>query len=684
MKENLNVKNRILDLRKTLEKHRVLYHVYDKPEISDEVYDSLLKELATLETDYPEYDDVNSPTHRVGGQPIAEFVKVTHSIKQWSFDNVFSFEELEKWQDRNNKYLSKEYGKNFTYGYICELKIDGLKVILTYKDGKLVEAATRGDGEVGENITENIRTIKSIPLDLNQNIDMIVVGECWMKHSELEKINKEQEQNGSTIYANTRNLAAGTLRQLDPKIVAKRKLQFFAYDIEIDSSIKNSNIVVYKSQKEELQALKDFGFMVNPKTEYCNDINDCQKVYESLIDGKNKLEYGVDGMVIKVNERDVWDKLGYTAKSPRAGVAYKFPAEEVTTIIESISFQVGRTGTITPVANLKPVLLAGSNVSRATLHNADEIDRLGVMIGDTVMLRKAGDVIPEIFDVMLDLRNKKQAKQIIMPTHCPVCNTKLQKRKVGKEESVGIFCENVNCEAKHLESLIHFVSKKAMNIDGLGEKIIAEFKELNLISDYASIYDLKVEYIENLFGYGRKSAENIIKSIDKSREVKLNNFIYALGILNVGEVTAKDFAKYFKTLDNIRNASVEDFIQVPNTGPAIAESVYKYFNNSENKNKLKRLLERVKVLNYENKNGNKNNANFIDRTFVITGTLTQARDYYKNIIEENGGKVSSSVSSKTDYVLAGAEAGSKLKDANKLGVSVIDEKQLLDFLNTVG
>ena len=698
----MEVKSRIDKLRHELELHRIAYHVNDSPTISDEVYDSLMYELAKLESEHPEYSDISSPTKRVGGVVLDKFVKVKHIHRQWSFDNVFNFEELRDWNIRNKKIieklnseddslLTKENKTKYIYNpsYVCEMKIDGLKVILTYKNGLLTQAATRGDGEVGEDITENIKTIKSVPLILKHKIDITAVGECWMKKSDLEKINQKQQKNNLPKYANTRNLAAGTLRQLDSKIVAKRNLQVFAYDIEMSKSKENhqentenfTDSYKLNSQQDELEYLEQLGFLVNKNRKLCKNLDEVQSYYESQISKRDTYEYGIDGMVIKINEKNIWDELGYTAKSPRAGIAYKFPAEEASTVVEDVVFQVGRTGAITPVAKLRPVLLAGSTVSRATLHNEDEIQRLGVRIRDTVMLRKAGDVIPEIFEVIMNLRDDLNSKNIIFPTNCPVCNSKLTKRVIGKEDGVKIFCANDDCEAKHTENLIHFVSKKAMNIDGMGEKIIEEFYSLGIITDYVSIYKIKISDIENLFGYGQKSAENIVYSINKSREVKLNNLVYSFGILSVGETTAKELSKSFVDLAALRAATISEIMDIPNMGPVTAKNIFEYFNNDKNKVKLEKLLKEVKITNanFKIKDQNLNKIlvkeKFSNSTFVITGTLSKSRDYYKDLIEQNGGKVSGSVSAKTSYLLAGDNAGSKLADATKLGVKVIGEEE---------
>jgi DNA ligase (NAD+) len=683
---------RIEKLRQELEEHRIAYHVQDSPKISDEVYDSLMSELIKLEKENPVYKSETSPSVRIGGNVLEKFVKVKHDFRQWSFDNVFNFNELREWEDRNKKIilkLEKVEAQEYKPSYICEMKIDGLKVILNYENGILVKAATRGDGEVGEDVTENIKTIKTIPLVLKEKLNITVVGEAWIKKSDLEKINKIQRENNLQGYANTRNLAAGTLRQLDSSIVAKRKLQFFAYDIDFDLEGEKNNFESKKileklnTQEKELKFLESNGFLVNQNRKLRSDLNQVQDFYDENIKSKNSHEYGIDGMVIKINERSIWNALGYTAKSPRAGIAYKFPAEQVTTIVERVTFQVGRTGTITPVANLRPVLVAGSLVSRSTLHNADEIDRLGVMIGDTVVLRKAGDVIPEITEVLISLRDK-HAEEIKYPKLCPSCKSSLIKRKVGKEESVGLFCDNTECDAKHIENLIHFVSKKAMNMDGMGERIIEEFVGLGIVSNFASIYNLKISDIENLFGYGKKSAENIIGSIEKSKLVNLNNFIYALGILGVGEVGAKDIAKNFKDLKSVMSAVELDFLNIKNIGDVMAKNIYEYFRNEKNRKNLQELLKYVIIKNnlYIEKNDAESireleSKKFFGKTFVITGSFSKSRDFYKNIIEELGGVVSSAVSSKTSYLLCGDDAGSKLQNAEKLNVKIMDESEFL-------
>lgn len=659
-------KKRIEELRAILEKHRVLYHVHDKPVISDEVYDSLMKELGTLEAQFPEFDSSVSPTHRVGGDPLSKFVKVTHAIKQWSFDNVFSFEELAAWEERNISILKKE-GITKKPTYVAEMKIDGLKVILTYKDGQLIQAATRGNGEVGEDITENMKTVRSIPLTLSDKVSFTVIGEAWIKKKDLEHINKDREKEGLALYANTRNLAAGTLRQLDPKIVAKRNIQLYAYDIEGGN---------YKTQEDELKALFSFGFLVNKDHKICRNLIEVQKFYDLWKEKRSLQDYGIDGLVVKINERDLWDELGYTAKSPRGGIAYKFPAEEAATKLLAIHCQVGRTGAVTPVALLEPVLIAGSMVARATLHNEEEINRLDVRVGDTVSLRKAGDVIPEIFDVHTELR-PKNAKKFVMPTHCPECGSKLVRETVGKSISAAWYCKNPDCPAKHLEGLIHFVSKKGMNIEGLGERIVEEFREIGLITNEVSIFRLRKEDIVGLEGFGEKSAENIISSIDTSRKPPLGKFLYALGIRHVGETTAKDIAKHFGTLANLRQATYDELISVEGIGEVVARSVEDYFKNPANQKLLDELLKEIQVEEEKKRAGSR----LKGLTFVITGSLpTLSREEAKELIEENGGKVTGSISKSTSYLLAGEGGGGKRDGAAKFKVKIISEETLRNML----
>ena len=688
IKNKKEIENRIINLSKLIEKHQYLYHVLDNPEIEDAVYDTLFYELVKLEKENPEFQDENSPTKRVGGKILEKFEKVRHEFRQWSFDNVFDLNELQDWQERNRKILEKE-NFNINFSYVSELKIDGLKVVLTYKDGELIRAATRGDGEIGEDITENVKTIKSIPLKLKEKVNITVMGEAWIGKSEIVKINKEQEKNNLPNYANTRNLAAGTLRQLDTKVVAKRNLKLFAYDIDGGN---------FKSQKEELFFLKENNFLVNPNFKICKNLEEIKEMYDIWEKKREGEEYGIDGLVIKINEKDISEKLGFTAKSPRAGIAYKFPAEEVSTKVLDITIQIGRTGVATPVAELEEVLVYGSRVKRATLHNIEEIERLDVRAGDTVIIRKAGDVIPEIVSVILDLR-PKNSKKFLMPIYCPVCESKLirEENKVNKSGfSTGLFCKNEDCEAKHREYFTYFVSKKAFNIDGMGEKIIDEFYDLGLVRNVLDIFKLKRSDIEGLEGFGEKSADNLINAIEKSKNISLHKFIYSLGIRQVGETTAKDLVKRFGSFEALQEKVLEiskiknkdlnykknlELLKkefgVEGIGEKSIESLIEYFTNKKNKEFLNKIL---KIVNFENVEKIKNESNlFENKVFVITGSLSKPREYFQSIIENFGGKISSSVSKKTDYVLLGEsedeKMSSKEKSAKNLGVKIINEEE---------
>ena len=664
-------KERVIKLQNELEKHRILYHVQDAPTISDEAFDSLLLELVTLEKEYPELVNPLSPTQRIGGEPIDSFVKVTHKYPQWSFDNVFSFDELVSWQERNLKLLEKS-SVTETPAYLVEMKIDGLKVIMTYEKGKLVRAATRGDGKTGEDITENSKTVKSIPLTLPTPLSFTVIGEAWMKKSDLSNINEERIRAGDPVYANTRNLSAGTLRLLDPQAVAKRNIKIFAYDIEGLQEENGAPSLV--TQEDELLLLEKLGFLVNKDRKLCQNLEEIQTFYNSWKERKDNEEYGIDGLVIKINERNIWDSLGYTAKSPRAGIAYKFPAEEATAKLLAVTYQVGRTGAITPVAELTPTRIAGSLVRRATLHNIDEMKRLDIHVGDTVGLRKAGDVIPEIFSVFTSLRDK-HALPFIFPDYCPECHSSLQRENLGKELSSALYCQNKNCPAKHLENLIYFVSKKGINIEGLGEKIVELLHDLGLITDYASIFEMRRVDLQGLEGFGEKSADNFLKERERSRNVELYKLLCALGIRHVGEETAKELAKKVKTIDELLHLGYQDLISIPGIGEKVALSLTYFCSDEESLQRLQRLLPHLIIKN--SLYGKDGTGTLAGKVFVITGSLpTLSRDEAKKLIEDAGGKVAGSISKNTHFLVAGEKAGSKLDDANKLGIAVISEEVL--------
>ena len=712
-----SVKDRLRKLIEAIERHRRLYHTLDTPEISDEAYDSLLKELEGIEAQYPELVTSDSPSQRVGGEPIKEFKKVKHARRQWSFDDVFDLKELYKWEEKVQNFMAKGGISDEKLEYCCELKIDGLKTVLTYKDGVLFQAATRGDGEVGEDVTHNIRTINSVPLKIQDTRYKIqeagtltVVGEIWISVKDLERINKERVKNDEPVYANTRNLAAGSLRQLDPKITATRKLDSFIYDVDEIKNPKseirnpkeiqntNSQNSKLETQSGELELLKEFGFKVNPYFKVCKNVDEVQKFYEEWTKKRHDLPYQLDGIVIKVNSRKIQETLGYTGKSPRWGVAYKFPAEQVTTILEDITFQVGRTGVITPVAILKPVVVAGSTVSRATLHNEDEIKRLDLCLGDTVILQKAGDVIPDIVSVVRELR-AKNSKAFIWPSHIPACGGDGKIERIPGEAAWK--CVSTDSFEQQKRKFYYFVSKKCFDIDGLGPKIIDVLLENNLVTDFADIFRLKKGDLLALPRFAEKSADNIVESIEKSKKVTLPRLLTALSIPQVGEETAYDVARHFEqnskhearstkeirnqkyeiqhktALDRISNASIEEFRSIYGVGEVVAQSFVDWFADTDNKKLLVNLLKNVSVI-AEDINTSRP---LEGKSFVFTGTLpTLDREVAQDMVRKNGGDVSSSVSEKTSYVVAGEEAGSKLDKARELGVTILSQDDFLKLM----
>lgn len=668
LKISKEIKDRINKLKKTIESHRYLYHTLDTPTISDEAYDSLVRELESIEKKYPELKNENSPAERVGGEPLKYFIKVSHAVRQWSYDDAFDFEELTKWDEKVRNFIRKEGLEKEEVEYCCELKIDGLKVVLTYEDGKLIRAATRGDGMIGEDVTNNVRTIESIPLKLNKNISIIVEGEAWIGHKDLEKINKFRLKEELPLYANTRNLAAGAIRQLDPKMAKERKLQSFMYDIDLSNSKSK------ETQSEEISFLKELGFNINPNFAVFKDLLGVQKYYEIWAKKKSSLDYGLDGIVIKINSNKIQKALGYTAKSPRWGVAYKFPAEQVTTVVEDIVLQVGRTGVLTPVAHLRPVVVAGSRVSRATLHNEDEIRRLDVRIGDTVILQKAGDVIPDIVSVVKELRNKK-IKEFVWPAKVMQCGGDGSIERIPGQ--VAWRCVSRDSLEQIKRKFHHFVSKKSFDIEDMGPKVVDVLLEENLISEYADIFTLERGDLLALPRFAEKSVDNLLVAIDKAKGVTLARLVVGLSIPQVGEETALDLSRHFKTIENLRNASFEKIVVLLGVGPIIARSVVEFFNSKENKKVLDNLLTQIKIEKEKDKKSNKLNG----KKFVVTGTLPKlSRDEVKNLIRENGGEVSESVSKETSFLVAGESAGSKYEKAETLGVPILNESEFLKML----
>lgn len=653
-------------LKTSINRYRYLYHVKDVEEISQAALDSLKHELVLLEEEYPELITPDSPSQRVAGKPLPEFTKVRHEIPQWSFNDAFSPEEMREFNTRVRKMLSGSKPS-----YVCELKIDGLKVVLTYKKGMLVTAATRGDGVVGEDVTHNVRTIEPVPLTLERPVDCIVEGEVWMSEKSLEKLNRERAKEGEPLFANPRNAAAGSIRQLDPQIAAKRGLDIYIYDVAQTSE------KMPQTQELELQYLADLGFKVNKHYKKLPDIEAVIAHWEEWKRRDRKaLGYWIDGLVVKVNEHSLQERLGFTGKGPRFAIAFKFPAEQVTTVVEDIAFQVGRTGVVTPVAHLRHVPVAGTVVSRATLHNEDEIRRLDIRIGDTVVLEKAGDVIPHIVKVLPEFRTGKE-KKFKWPTHIPECGGSGRIERIPG--AAAWRCVEKNSFSQIARRFEHFVSRRAMDIDGLGEKIVELFLNEGIVSDFADIFTLEQGDLESLPGFGELSAKNLIEAIDAAREVPLGRLLTGLGIPHVGEETAHVLAQEFKSIDELAKAGAEELLSINGIGDVVADAIVSWFTDTENKHLLSKLKKQL-TIRAERKPKAKNSP-FAGKVVVLTGSLSSmTRDEAKDKLRALGANVAGSVSKKTDYVVAGEEAGSKLDRAEALGVRVLREDEFRDML----
>jgi DNA ligase (NAD+) len=666
-----DVIERLNKLKSAIEKHRYNYHVLDKQEISAEALDSLKHELYLLEEKYPELITPDSPTQRVAGKPLPEFKKVKHIVEQWSFNDAFSPEEMRDFDERVKRFMVQGGISDPHPTYTCEHKIDGLKIVLEYENGLFKRASTRGDGVVGEDVTENVKTIQSVPLKLNRPVSIIVEGEAWIAKSTLDILNKEKIVSGEQPFANPRNLAAGSIRQLDPKIASSRKIDSFIYDL---SKVISGDIILPQTQFEELKLLQELGFKVNKYFKHCNNIEEVISFWQDWQKKMSKQDYWADGIVVKVDERKYQELLGYTGKAPRWGIAFKFPAEEVITILEDIHFQVGRTGVITPVAILRPVSVAGTTVSRATLHNEDEIIRLDLRIGDTVILRKAGDVIPDIVKVVTELRTGKE-KPFKWPTHISACGGDGKIMRVPGESAWK--CVNSDSFEQQKRKFYYFVSKGCFNIDGVGPKVIDALLEHNLISNYDDIFTLEKGDILSLPRFAEKSAQNVIDSINKARNVSLLRFIASLSIPQVGIETAYDLAKHFHKASDLLKAKKEDFESIYGIGPKVAESLAGWLSDRENIKLFNSLLDKVRIIKEVEIAGLK----LQGKSFVFTGTLpTLDRSMAQDMVRKAGGEVVSSVSKNTSYVVAGAEAGSKLDKARELGVSIISEQDFLNLL----
>ncbi len=663
-----DIKKRVLELVRTISYHRDLYHRDDAPEISDEAYDSLVEELRVLETKYPELKKKYSPTLTVGSGVSDAFKKVAHKVRQWSFDNVFSDDELKAWEDRLYRHLEKEGGRNATLTYMGEHKIDGLKIVLEYEAGKLVRAATRGDGALGEDITHSARMIEDIPQQLTEPVTLTAIGEAWLSYVEFERINTERAKEDEPLFANPRNAAAGSVRQLDPEITKSRKLSFFAYDIDaiVSPAGKNTNP---ETQDEELRLLQKLGFTVNPHNVHCKNIEELLAYYRAWVPKKLKMPYGMDGIVVKVNEVEYQKALGYTAKSPRYGIAYKFPAEEATTVIEDIQLQVGRTGVVTPVAHLLPVRIAGSTVSRATLHNEDQIKRLDVRIGDTVILQKAGDVIPEILSVVLSLRPEK-SKPYRFPKKVAECGGDGAIERIPGMSAYR--CVAKDSATLHRRRLYYFASKHALNIDGVGPRIIDALLDQNLISTYVDLFTLTEGDFLGLPKFKEKAARNAVAAIQTARRVPLHRLLVALSIEHVGEETARLIANEIPSLSRIRKANTEELARIHGVGEVVAESLVAWMRDPLHTETLDALLKYIDiVLPEKSKDGE---GKLTGKTFVFTGTLPNLeRGIAEEMVRTAGGSATSSVSKKTDYVVVGTDPGSKAAKAEELGVSILDE-----------
>ena len=657
------MKQRIDELIKIINKASEEYYTNNNPTITDQEYDDYYHELEKLEQQYPELIREDSPTKRVGGKIIDEFKKVSHEIPMMSLGDIFSEDEIFEFDQRIKKTIPNPT-------YVCELKIDGLSVSLLYENGKLIRGATRGNGIVGEDITHNVETIKSIPLVINDKRKIEVRGEIYMPKKSFNKLNQERQEKGESLFANPRNAAAGSVRQLDSKIAAKRNLSTFIYHLP---SSDDFNI---KYHHESLSFMKELGFIVNENIKIADNVNEVINYVKEWTEKRESLPYEIDGIVIKVDEIEDQKKLGYTSRTPKWAIAYKFPAVEVLTKIKNIEFCVGRTGKITPRADLDPVHLAGSIIKSVTLHNEDYIKEKDIMINDTIVLHKAGDVIPEVVKVLKERRTGIEIP-FKMIKNCPICNSKLEK----KETEANYFCPNPNCDARNIEGLIHFSSRETMNIEGFGESIVEDFYNegyLKTICDYYTLYNHK-EDLKELEGFGEKSINNLLQNIEKSKENSLEKLLFALGIRYIGKKTAKILAINYRNIDKLMSAEYEDLVKIQDIGEVIADSVYKFFKEEKNIKTINEL--KLLGVNMEYKGNESIDDNFNNKTFVLTGTLSKlTRDEASIEIENRGGKVTSSVTKKTDYVIVGENPGSKYQKAKDLNINILNEEEFLNML----
>ena len=660
-----HIKEEIFKLVALLNKYSYDYYVEDNPQISDTEYDTLYKQLEKLEQEYPEFILDNSPTQRVGDRVLDEFEKVIHKVPMLSLSNTFSIEDLRDFDSRISKLSSDD-----SIEYICELKIDGLAISINYENGKLVSAATRGDGMVGENVTENIKTIFSIPKTLKTKKSFEVRGEVYLPKKSFELLNKEREENNEVLFANPRNAAAGSLRQLDSKITAKRRLSAFIYSVVGDENIN--------SQKMALTVAADLGLPVNPNFKLCKTIDEVVDYIMYWEEHKQDLPYEIDGIVIKVNSYSLQKEIGSTQKSPRWATAYKFPEEELATKLLDIELSVGRTGIITPVAVLNPINISGSTVSKASLHNKDIIDELDIHIGDMVVVKKAGEIIPKVVRVVEELRLANSEKYI-MPNICPSCESKT----FTKEGDPFTRCLNSDCPEQNIRKIIHFASREALNIEGLGDKVVATLYEKGIIKHTIDLFSLDRNKLVKLERMGDKSVDNLLNAIENSKQSSLDKVIFALGILNVGKKAGKILAEYYKNLTNFSKATVDELLELSDIGLITAESIVDYLSNDNNLRFINELIEIGMNPQYDIQNKNTDNI-FSGKTIVLTGKLVElTRNEAKEYLERFGAKVTGSVTSKTDYVIAGEKAGSKLAKAEQLGIQVLSEDEFIDIMKEV-
>lgn len=666
-----SLQERLEELKNTLHYHAVRYYVEDSPEIPDAEYDRLMRELLDIEAEHPEWVTVDSPSQRVGGMPLDGFKPVTHEIPMLSLDNAFDDEEIDSFYKRMNDRLSGGEVKTFC----CEPKLDGLAVSLLYENGVLVQAATRGDGTTGENITENVRTIKAIPLRLNGQgwpTRIEVRGEVFMPKAGFDKLNEDALKKGEKVFVNPRNAAAGSLRQLDSRITAKRPLNFYAYSVGVVEGADLSD-----SHYQRFLQLKGWGLPMCPETRQVSSLTAVKAYYQDILQRRDQLAYEIDGVVIKVDDIDIQEQLGFVARAPRWAIAYKFPAQEEITLLKDVEFQVGRTGAVTPVAKLEPVFVGGVTVSNATLHNGDEIARLGVKIGDSVVIRRAGDVIPQVVSVVLE-RRPDDARDIHFPTHCPVCQSEVER---VEGEAVARCTGGLVCQAQRKEALKHFVSRKALDVDGLGEKVIEQLVDREMVHTPADLFKLSAGVLTVLDRMGPKSAQNVVDALKQAKETTLPRFLYSLGIREVGEATAANLAMHFKTLEKIQEASHEALVEVPDIGAIVASHITAFFAEENNQAVIRELLGMGIHWPQVAAPDESTPQPLAGKTVVLTGTLIQlSRSDAKAALQALGAKVTGSVSKNTDVLFAGENAGSKLAKAQDLGIEIKTEQDLLDLI----